>query len=541
MRRTWPILLAVAAWSVLPVSAQVSSPTSPTAEDAVVAVPTAPIVVDGKTLFRVRGIAAYPAEQRASDVAARIASIAADPSIAVDSLSVSETPEASLLLAGSRRVMGVVEADARQDGVGRQVLASVCLARVREAIVAYRHDREPAVLANAGARALGATLALAVALLVFRVVYRRLRLRVESRYRSRVHDLEIQSFQIVRAERLWRAATGILGAAWVVFVVVAVYVYLDYVLALFPWTRGAGVGLGEAVAVPVRYFAGGLLAIFPNLIFLAILVVLTRSLLRLIRLFFDGVGAGRVALRSFDAEWAAPTYRLVRLLVVGLAVVVAYPYIPGSQSDAFKGVTLFAGLVFSLGSSSFIGNLIAGYSMTYRRAFREGDVIKVGDYRGIVESITLMVTRLRTPKGEDVVIPNSRILGGEVVNYSTLARRGELILHTSVGIGYETPWRQVEAMLLEAARRTETVLREPQPFVVETALGDFAVTYELNVYSDAPEKMLRLYAGLHRNILDVFNEYGVQIMTPAYEEDPETPKVVPRSDWYQSPAVKEGP
>jgi small-conductance mechanosensitive channel len=540
MRRTCLFLLAVVAWPVMPVSAQVSSPASPAAEEAVVAPPTSPVVVDGVAVFRVRGVAAYPPGQRAREIAERIVAIAADPSVSIDSLSVSETPEATLLVAGPRRVMAVIDADARLDGVGRQVLAAVYLDRIRRAIVAYRHDREPAVLANAGGRAFGATLALAAALLVFRVVYRRLRGRIESRYRSRVHDLEIHSFQIVRAERLWRAATGILGTIWGVFVVVAVYVYLGYVLKLFPWTRGAGVGLGEAVAVPVRYFAGGLLAIFPNLIFLVVLIVLTRSLLRLIRLFFDGVGAGRVALRSFDAEWAGPTYRLVRLLVVGLAVVVAYPYIPGSQSDAFKGVTLFAGLVFSLGSSSFIGNLIAGYSMTYRRAFREGDVIKVGEYRGIVQSITLMVTRLRTAKGEDVVIPNSRILNGEVVNYSTLAHRGELILHTTVGIGYETPWRQVEAMLLEAALRTEGVRKEPPPFVLQTALGDFAVTYELNVFCDAPEKMPRLYAQLHQNILDVFNEYGVQIMTPAYEGDPEKPKIVPRAEWYQPPAAKEG-
>ncbi|RPJ72639.1 MAG: hypothetical protein EHM24_09075, partial [Acidobacteria bacterium] len=323
MRRTWSFLLAVAAWSVLPVSAQVPASPPPTVEEAVVAPPTAPVVVDGVTLFKVRGIAAYPAGQRASDIAARIATIAGDPSIALDSLLVSEAPEASLLLAGSNRVMAVIEADAKLDGVGRHVLAAVYLERIRAAIAAYRRDREPSALANAGGRALAATLALGVALFVVRLVYRRLRRLVESRYRSRVHDLEIHSFQIVRAERLWRGGTAILGAAWVGFVAVAVYVYLQYVLTLFPWTRAAGVSLGGMVAVPLRYFAGGALAIFPNLIFLAILVFLTRSLLRLIRLFFDGVGAGRVALQSFDAEWAAPTYRLVRLLVVGLAVVVA--------------------------------------------------------------------------------------------------------------------------------------------------------------------------------------------------------------------------
>jgi small-conductance mechanosensitive channel len=183
--------------------------------------------------------------------------------------------------------------------------------------------------------------------------------------------------------------------------------------------------------------------------------------------------------------------------------------------------------------------MIAGYSMTYRQTFRAGDIVKIGAHVGAVETAGLMVTRLRTPKNEEVIVPNSQILGADVVNYSTLARKGGLILHTTVGIGYETPWRQVEAMLLEAASRTEGLLKEPRPFVLQTALGDFAVTYEINVYSDAPARMPQLYAALHRNILDVFNEYGVQIMTPEYESDPEHPKVVRREDWYLAPAKKE--
>ncbi|MDH4065709.1 MAG: mechanosensitive ion channel family protein [Acidobacteriota bacterium] len=174
--------------------------------------------------------------------------------------------------------------------------------------------------------------------------------------------------------------------------------------------------------------------------------------------------------------------------------------------------------------------------MTYRRAFRVGDRVKIGDYLGDVERTRLMVTHLRTPKNEEVVVPNSVILGKEVVNYSALARANGLILHTTVGIGYETPWRQVEAMLLEAAARTKGLLHEPPPFVLQRALGDFCITYEINAYTDSTQRMFALYAELHRQILDVFNEYGVQIMTPNYEGDPEQPKVVPRDQWYAAPA-----
>jgi small-conductance mechanosensitive channel len=256
----------------------------------------------------------------------------------------------------------------------------------------------------------------------------------------------------------------------------------------------------------------------------------------LTRLFFDAVGKGHVSLSGFEPEWAVPTYRIVRMAIVAFALVVAYPYIPGSRSAAFQGISLFLGVMFSIGSSSFISNIIAGYSMTYRRAFRVGDRIQVGEIFGDVSEIRLQVTHVRSVKNEEIVVPNSTLLNSSVVNYSALARSRGLILHTTVGIGYETPWRQVEAMLLLAAERTPGLLREPAPFVLQKSLGDFCVVYEINAYCDAPAEMARLYTRLHQNVLDVFNEYGVQIMTPAYEGDPAQPKVVPKDQWWSAPA-----
>jgi len=226
----------------------------------------------------------------------------------------------------------------------------------------------------------------------------------------------------------------------------------------------------------------------------------------------------------------------VRIAIVAFALVVAYPYIPGSRSAAFQSISIFLGVMFSIGSSSFIANIIAGYSMTYRRAFRVGDRIQVGEVFGDVSEIRLQVTHVRSVKNEEIVVPNSGLLNINVVNYSALARTRGLILHTTVGIGYETPWRQVEAMLLLAAERTPGLLREPAPFVLQKSLGDFCVVYEINVYCDVPAEMATLYSRLHQNILDVFNEYGVQIMTPAYEGDPGQPKVVPKDQWWTAPA-----
>jgi small-conductance mechanosensitive channel len=497
---------------------------------------TAPVVVDGVTLFRVRGIGAFPAEKRAEAISERIVALAADWSFPREALRLEEEAGATLIMADKKRIMGVFEADARLEGIDRQTLAQSYRSRTGEAIEAWRHDRAPGVLKRNVLFALGATLLLALALRIGFWIYRRLGAWLEVHLRSKFQGVQIRKFQLVRGEQLWQLFTGARSLFWAVVVLAAIYLYLFNVLSLFPWTRGLGKGLVDILINPLRIMGLGLLKAVPDLVFLLVFFFVTRYVLKLVRLFFAGVADGTVVLPEFEAEWAWPTFRLVRLLLIAFALIVAYPYIPGSDSGAFKGVSLFIGVLFSLGSSSLIGNLIAGYSMTYRRAFRIGDRIRVGEHIGDVEQRRLLVTHLRTPKNEEVVIPNSTILGGEVVNYSTLARQQGLILHTTVGIGYETPWRQVEAMLLEAASRTAGLLREPAPFVLQKALGDFCVTYEINVYCSKPQEMGPLYSELHRSILDVFNEYGVQIMTPAYEGDPEQPKVVSKEKWYTAPA-----
>jgi len=279
----------------------------------------------------------------------------------------------------------------------------------------------------------------------------------------------------------------------------------------------------------------GFVAALPNIFFLIVLFIVIRYLIKLIKLFFTGVNQGTISFANFDSEWALPTFKIVRFLIIILAVVVAYPYIPGSDSEAFKGISVILGIMFSIGSSSFISNIIAGYSLTYRRAFKIGDRIKVDDSFGDVVDMKLYVTRLRSVKNEEIIIPNSSLINSNVINYSSLAKQLGLILHTTVGIGYETPWRLVEEMLKSAADRTEELLKQPPPYVLQKSLGDFAVTYEINAYCNNPSQMMIVYSALHQNILDVFNENNIQIMTPAYEGDPAEPKVVPKEKWFPAP------
>lgn len=531
-------LCMIAGFAAMNAAGQEPAPTraAPAVEESAASMPTAPVVVDGTTLFRVRGVSAYPAERRAAEIAEHIRAVAANRDYSPERLTTEESPGGTRIMANQQPIMMIYDADARLENVDRRALTRAHLLRIGEAVESFRRDREPKLLVRHALYAFSAILALIVALWTGHRGMRRARSVLEGRYREKVRGVQIQSFQIIRAEHLWRVLTGTLNVLWAIVVAVPTYMVLHYVLALFPWTRGLAGSLVTMLVNPLVMIGNAILAAVPDVVFLVVLVLVTGYLLKLIRLFFAAIETGSVRLSGFDTEWAKPTYRLVRVAVIAFALVAAYPYIPGSNSQAFKGISLLLGVIFSLGSSALIGNMISGYSMTYRRVFRQGDRVKIGGHIGDVEEMKLMVTYLRTPKNELIAVPNSVIINGEVVNYSTLAHKQGLILHTTVGIGYETSWRQVEAMLLEAAERTPGLLRRPRPFVLQKELGDFAITYEINAYCDDPQAMERLYTGLHKNILDMFNEYGVQIMTPAYECDPERAKVVPKDQWYSAPA-----
>jgi small-conductance mechanosensitive channel len=506
-----------------------------------VALRTAPVELDGKVLFSVRGVSAYPAEVRAATISGRIRDAAANRKLEPADLRTVDIDGRTEIRADDTVVLTIVDADARLEGVTREDLALVYVQVLRNAIRQYREARTTDKLLYGAVRAALATVLLLAFIFLVRRLFRRLDGAIVGRFRRRIDALEERSFEIVRAERIRGLIRSSARALRALLVLGAVYVYLQHTLALFPWTRLASMHLASWLINPVRTMWSAFVADIPDLIFLAVLAVVVHYGLRGLRLFFDGIGRGAIRFEGFDPDWAVPTYKIVRIGAIAFALVVAYPYIPGSGSDAFKGVSLFVGVVFSLGSSSVISNMIAGLAMTYRRTFKVGDRVKIGEVTGDVTAVRLQVTHLRTPKNEEVVVPNSIILNSHVTNYSTIARTQGLILYTTVGIGYEVPWRQVEAMLRLAAERTPGLEREPAPFVLQRSLGDFAVNYEINVYCRDPQAMNELYAALHQNIQDVFNEYGVQIMTPNYVADTPEAKVVPKEQWYAAPAVSANP
>ncbi|MGH9257593.1 MAG: mechanosensitive ion channel family protein [Vicinamibacterales bacterium] len=499
---------------------------------------TVPVELDGAVLFRVRGASSFPAGVRARRIRETLEAVAGDPAISVDALRIVEREGVAQIVAGDQLLMVLVEADARLEQVRLVELATIHLARMRQAITAYRAARSPAALQRAVVRALVATLMCALAIAVVLRLWHRAHHVLMHRLQPHIHAIGLQSFTLMRAEQIAATLRSGIGALRAVVLLAIALVYLGFMLAQFPATRGLSGNLVALLLRPLQVIGSGIIESVPGLIFLAVLFYVVRLSLKLIRLFFDAVNRGSVTLTGFDREWAQPTYKIIRVAAIAFALIVAYPYIPGSGSDAFKGISLFLGVILSLGSTSAISNIIAGYMMTYRRAFKVGDRVKIGNSVGDVVEMRLQVTHLRSYKNEELIIPNSQILTSEVLNYSSIARTRGLILHTEVGIGYDTPWRQVEAMLIMAAEQTPGLLAEPRPFVWLKKLGDFAVTYELNAYCHCRDvkAMGHLYTELHRHILDVFNEYGVQIMTPTYEGDPFEPKIVARQNWHAAPA-----
>jgi len=523
------LLVTAIAWAQETAPAEIKSP--PRAQ-------VAPVTIDGETLMYLRGVTSFPAERRAAATRDRIIALAQDESFDVTTLSLVTHEDRSEIVAGEEVILRIFDPDAALENIDRAILAEVYLIKIRQAIEDYRAVRSTPVLLQGALYALGATVVMLLLLWSAQRLFRWLVRWSEEHVQHGVEELASKSHHLIQAGPVWTIIASLLRLVRAVIYLLIAYFFLNTVLGLFPWTRPVAKVLFKLILDPLASLWFGFLDALPSLAFLVVLWFIVRYLLKLIRAFFRGISRGRITLEGFDPDWATPTYKLVRLAVIAFAVVIAYPYIPGSDSMAFKGVSVFAGVLLSLGSSSFIANSIAGLSMTYRAAFHEGDRIKVGDVVGTVEEIKLMVTKVRTPKNEQVIIPNSNILNDNVTNYSHMARRDGVILHTVVGIGYDTPWRQVEAMLLLAAERTEDLKKDPQPFVLQQTLGDFAVNYELNAYCENEHKMPAIYSALHANIQDVFNEHGVQIMSPAYEADPDAPKVVPPEKWYEAPARK---
>jgi small-conductance mechanosensitive channel len=333
---------------------------------------------------------------------------------------------------------------------------------------------------------------------------------------TRIKSISIKTVELLPVDRIIDFLKLLTKAARFALTAIIFYTYLTIIFSLFSFSETWAATLLAYVLNPLNAVWTSLLNFLPNLFFIIVLVFVFYYLIKGVKFFFLEISKGTLIFSNFHREWAIPTYKIVRFLILVLAAIVIFPYLPGSDSPFFQGISVFLGILFSLGSSSAIANMVAGIVLTYMRPFKIGDRVKIADTMGDVIERTLLVTRVRTVKNVDITIPNAMVLGSHIINYSSSADEKGLILHTTLTIGYDVPWKKVHELLLSAAGETDFVLKEPKPFVLQTSLNDFYVSYELNVYTNNSQGMSDIYSNLHSRIHDKFDESGVEIMSPHF-------------------------
>jgi small-conductance mechanosensitive channel len=495
------------------------SQTSP--QKTVQSSPGSEVTLDGKTLLTVhQKLLSSSVEKRAKAINQRISEFAEDTSVSVDALWIKDVEETMLVGAEDRILIYVSDSDGKVVGKSRQDLAKEYLQIIKDAVLQFREVRSSESLTLSAIYAIAATILLFVILIVWRWKggTKQIDTWLNAQRQSRIPSLRIQNFELLSSDRITDLMIWFVGLIRLAVGVAIVYIYCSFVFSLFPRTKQLGATLFSYLEKGWESIWTAFLANLPNLFAIALVFTITYYVLRFLKIIFNAIGKKQLILSGFYPEWAEPTYKLLTYLIIAMSLAVVFPYVPGSGSDAFRGISIFLGVLISIGSSTAIANIVAGVIIIYTRAFQLSDRIKIGDIVGDVEEKLLLVTRIRTLNNVLVTIPNSILLTSNIINYSALIRDCEmpLILNTTITLGYDVPWRKIHETLIAAALKTDLILSEPLPFVLQTALNDFYVSYELKAYTQHPAEMTRIYSELHQNIQDKCNEVGIEICSPHY-------------------------
>lgn len=441
----------------------------------------------------------------------------ADSALEAQALKVIKVKEGLAIGDAESTLMIITEQDAATSGKSATELAKEILERIQASVAQYRTRHSWKIYG------LGVTFTLLAMIGLWQALFWNNRAFIWLKHKATVrkslwqHGVHLKGIEVLSGRRIDNLIVALLKFQRMLIVLLCLYFFLPLILSFFPETHALSSEIFGYLVAPFKSIFHTVVGYIPNLFYILVIVVIANYVLKLISYVFNLIETGELEFEWFYDDWARPTYQIIRFLVIVTALISAYPYIPGSSSEAFQGVGLVLGALISFASSSAISNIVAGIILTYTRAFKLNDRIKVGDTTGDVVDKTLLVTRIMTIKHVIVTIPNSLVMGSQIINYSTSAAEGEgVILHTSVTIGYDVPWKQVETLLIEAAFATQSVEPEPTPFVLKTSLDDFYVSYEINVYTKVPHRMAITYSELHKNILEKFDAAGVEIMSPHY-------------------------
>ncbi len=476
-----------------------------------------PVIFFTDTLFYISSkLGQYSAAERAENQSNKLALLIENDALDLALFTTVEDEVSTEILYGERIIASITKGDGEALGKEKGVLAQQYMAAIKASYTTHYDKKNLFANLTRGGLLLGIFVLLFFLVKLINKGFNKLIDFILRRWHTFFKGIKIKNIEILSAEREEKLFFLVMGALKIFLIIILLYLSLPIIFSIFPATKGVATMLLGYITSPLKVIALGFIGYLPELFMILVVVFITFYIFRAINFISVEVERGNLSIPGFYPEWSRPTFNLVKIIIIAFSFIVIFPYLPGSDSPAFQGVSVFLGLLISLGSSSAISNIIAGLVIIYMRAFKLGDRVKIGDTTGDVIEKTMLVTRLRTIKNEEVTIPNASILAGKTINYSVEANGPGLILHSTVTIGYDIPWKQVHELLIGAALKTDRILKEPSPFVLQTSLDDFYVSYQINAYTITPEKAALIYSDLHSFIQDAFNEAGVEIMSPHY-------------------------
>ena len=476
-----------------------------------------PVIVDDDTLFYFyakRG--GHTPQQRAENVANDITALGKRFNLKPDSLYIESSDIVTDVMYDNKVIVSFTDQDGLWEGCTRDQLAAEKRLVILEKLKVMKEEHGFLQLCKQVAYFV---LVLVGQFLLFwgtNWLFRRVKVRIVKLRNTRLKPFSIQDYELLDTHKQVKLLIFLASLVRYAFMLLQLLLSVPLLFSIFPQTKNLAFQLFSYIWNPVKSILVGIVSYIPNLFTIFVICLAIRYLVRLFRYLAGEVQSERLKLRGFYPDWAIPTYHIIRFLLYAFMIAMIYPYLPGSNSGVFQGISVFVGLIVSLGSSTVIGNIIAGLVITYMRPFKIGDRIKLNDTTGNVIEKTPLVTRIRTPKNEVVTIPNSFVMSSHTVNFSQSAREYGLIIHSEVSIGYDVPWRKVNKLLIEAALNTPGVVDDPRPFVLSTSLNDWYPVYQVNAYIKDADRLAQIYSDLHQNIQDRFCEEGVGIMSPHY-------------------------
>lgn len=469
------------------------------------------------TLFTVYSrLGSFSPKERAKAISERIHSLAGLRDFSTDSLVVESEYNILNLVYSDQIVTSISEEDALWSKMNAADLSIKYQKTISEAILNYQNETNIITLLKEFGLAL---LVLIITYLIIKYIFIAFRwtaIKIHAQENKRIKGIKIKDYTLFDASRQVAVLINLNTVLKWLVVLSTVYIALPILFGIFPWTKDMAQTLFGYVLNPLKDIGLGLWNYLPNLITVIVIIVVFRYVLKGLYFLKLEIQQENLKLPGFYSDWAAPTYQIVKVLVFAFMIVVIFPYLPGSDSPVFQGVSVFLGFLFTFGSAGSLSNIIAGLILTYMRLFKMGDRVKIGSISGDVIEKNMLVTRVRTTKNEIISIPNATVMNSHTINYSSDAPEKGLIMHSTITIGYDVPWRKMEAVLIKAALKTPLLLDDPVPFVLQTSLDDFYVSYQINAYTREPNKQATIYSNLHANIQDFCNEAGIEIMSPHY-------------------------